>query len=267
MKLFARGTTTQNPIGQFFKVNMHDSILQLDYGANIPDNEESKEVIYDQATIDLSQLFKPRNFFNIYPVNKNDGSEPSFAMSKIFDSKNKDRAREDILLQNDVIGIAGKTPLVVIYFHDAAEDVYIIINKEINVEGSNIAATIISDTTQLPQLVIKEIPALQNDMNVWSFRRDMIKQLDPNQSLAYIEAQLDAVTKALFLMFEQLPDVKEKVDREFPELPDFISELNNTSVFSVKTTTDCLAEITKTKAKIRQLQAAYYAVKKQNETP
>lgn len=99
-----------------------------------------------------------------------------------------------------------------------------------------------------------------------SAQRELLEGLDPNESLAYIEAQLDAVTKALLALLEASPGHMSAVTAVFPEFPGFASELNTASVFKVKAASDCLAEIVKTKTKVRQLQSAYYAAKQQSGT-
>lgn len=92
-------------------------------------------------------------------------------------------------------------------------------------------------------------------------KRNLLVSMDPNQSLAYIEAQLDMVTRVLCYLLDKNPDIKASLIEGFPELPEFMSELLNSSVFNIKTSEKCLEEIKNGKSRARDLQKAYYHIK------
>jgi len=238
---------------QFFEVDYNETNRKLTLNLYLK-NDSDVELVCTKE-INLQSIFKSKNFFTLRI--KSVAGKTGFG--ELIDLNNISRSRDELCAQQ-LIDNTNDYPNVVIYFHNSADEVLVFINSSVKTQYSYQ----LIDNKPAYLIAQNIYPDLVNVSNIWGARKDMIWQLDPNQSLAYIEAQLDAVTKVLFLMLEQLPDVKAKLIQKFPELADLESELNNTSVFNVKAAADCLMEITKTKTKVRQLQTAYYAVKRQN---
>lgn len=92
------------------------------------------------------------------------------------------------------------------------------------------------------------------------FRKRMLLELPPNDSLAVIEAQIDIVTKILFLLLDKLPEESAQILAEFPQFPTVRSKLQDTSVLTVKSIDNCIKEFDG-KQKIRNLQQEYYKLK------
>lgn len=104
-------------------------------------------------------------------------------------------------------------------------------------------------------------PAMQDKLAKLVARKELLNQLDPNNSLSYIEAQLDMLTKLVITMLKSQPEVCEKVCQSFIDMPQFEQAFNETSVLSVKTAEKCLEELWSTKAKVRDLQRQYFEAK------
>ena len=218
--------------------------------------EKEDSILLDEKSVDLNEFFKPYNYFALFSTVNYSGQ---VVFSEIVDFNNINRSREEIYIQN-YYTTSQKKPLIVIYYNASVDENVVIVNTAVKTAMEN---SIVQDTPA-DQLAVTQYPNLQQKTNIWQYRKEMMNELDPNNSLAYIEVQLDVITRALFLMLDQLPDVKTKLADEFAELKEFELWLSDTSVFTVKNLADCLAEISQTKAKVRSLQAGYFNVKKQN---
>jgi hypothetical protein len=88
-----------------------------------------------------------------------------------------------------------------------------------------------------------------------------ILNMDANESLAYMEAQLDFVTKMLVTIVESDPDVKLKILKQVQEYANFRAAFEERAVFTLKSESACIEEIRTGKGRVRSAQAAYYAAK------
>lgn len=95
-------------------------------------------------------------------------------------------------------------------------------------------------------------------------RKKVLLELDANESLSYMEAQLDILTKLVFTLLDALdPSIKNAVKLQFPNLTSVETALMNTSLLNVKDIGHCMREINTTKAKVREIQQNYYEFKSQ----
>ncbi len=93
-------------------------------------------------------------------------------------------------------------------------------------------------------------------------RKKVLLELDANESLSYMEAQLDILTKLIFTLLEVAdPAIKNAIKLQFPELNIVEAALKNTSLLNIKDIEHCMKEINTTKAKVREIQQNYYEFK------
>lgn len=253
MILYVRNSEWQS-VTQFYEVSYDETKTEITINLNKFDEEDKEELICTK-TVNLNSMFKSNNYFTLRtkPVNG------TTSFGDFIDMNNITRSRDELYLQS-LIDNTSDFPNVVVYFNDSADEVIVFINGAVK---TNYLYKVI-DNRPAYTIAQEVYPDLAKITNVWEARRQMIGELDPNQSLAYIEAQLDAITKAFFLLLEQMPDSKTKLLAEFPELADFENELTSSTVFTVKSVAKCLEEIHDTKNKVRQLQKFYYESKQEN---
>jgi hypothetical protein len=91
-------------------------------------------------------------------------------------------------------------------------------------------------------------------------KRKMLVILDPNESLSYLESQLDFLTSMVINMYSVLSeDQKTQISQQTPKFNEFVTVIQENSVFTVKDVNKCVEEIN-TKKKVRELQAVYYQI-------
>jgi hypothetical protein len=88
-------------------------------------------------------------------------------------------------------------------------------------------------------------------------KRDLISDLDYSVSLAYLEAQVDILSKLMFTLL----DAHSEITGSIGEYADIKRAVSNTSVLNIKSIAKCLEEININKQNVRTLQEAYYAAK------
>ncbi|MEG6551774.1 hypothetical protein V6C53_16220 [Desulfocurvibacter africanus] len=92
-------------------------------------------------------------------------------------------------------------------------------------------------------------------------RTKLVLDLDANDSLAYIDAQLDFVTRMLFRVVESLPEVKLEVLKDIKQYSNFKDACERSDLYSIKNEMQGVEELRNNKAAVRELQRAYYAAK------
>lgn len=253
MILYVRNSEWQNAT-QFYEVIYDETMTELTIKLN-KFNEKSEEEVICSKTVNLNAMFKSNNYFTLRTKPMN--GKTSFG--DFIDMNSIARSRDELYMQS-LIDNTSDFPNVVLYFNNSADEVIVIMNGPVKTDY----AYKVIDNLSANAIAQEIYPDLVKTMNIWQARGQMIWDLDPNLSLAYIEAQLDAITKAFFLLLKQMPDSKTKLLTEFPELADFESELTSSTVFTVKSVAKCLEEIQDTKNKVRQLQKSYYEAKQEN---
>ena len=111
--------------------------------------------------------------------------------------------------------------------------------------------------------IIKSRYALYEDPRpLNTLRLRTMLSMDPNDSLAYMEAQLDFVTAILLALVEANPDLKLQVLEKVQEYGNFKDAVERHWVFGIKSLDKCLEEIRTNKAHARSVQQAYYESRK-----
>lgn len=266
MRIFARETTNERPAFQFFTVNRDaDGALIFQLVEQKSEEAKGKESIelHGRLVVEPKALFKQRTFFSIFGINtvKPDGKS-MITLSEPMDSLIRERGFAEDLFLREVLTLLGTKPLVVIYFHDAKEDMTIMINKDVNTEGSNITFERAPFGKTLVEIIQEEKPEFAAQYSIFQAREKMLRACNPNASLAYMEAQLDILTRLVLVILESNPSQKADAVNVLPQLQEFIYTINKTSLLNIKPFDKCLAEITETKTKLRNFQTEYYAEKK-----
>jgi hypothetical protein len=104
------------------------------------------------------------------------------------------------------------------------------------------------------EIALEYFPKYGEKLSLRQARRKLMVELDPNDSLSYLEAQLDIVTKIIIQVAEQYPHLYNVI----PELAQFKAVFEETSVFNIKPVEDGLREMTEGKAKTRKYQEQYF---------
>lgn len=244
---------------EYIAIDWNNNELKLAYykASGVPDQDgKYPSESYSQVStkqIDLSALFAANTRFQVFLDKKNN-------FSSVYNM-------EDFLATMDGLsGVSFYNNLtlkgVIIYFGETVADCLVISYEPV----ATTSQYELSEGAEYPtDIITKHYPDYQKAVDVRTAKRRILEDIDPHSSLAYMEAQLDCVTKALFVVLDANPDLMSAVTAAFSEFVDFKSELAATSVFTVKSAADCLAEISGTKAKVRELQTAYYGVKKETE--
>jgi hypothetical protein len=201
--------------------------------------------------IDLSSLFIPNTRFQVFLDKKGNFSDV-YNMEELLATRD---GWGSVSLCNNLT-----TRGIIIFFGETVAD-YLVISYD---PVATTAQYALSEVDEYPSdIIVKYYPSYERVLTVRAAKRRILEYIDPHKSLACMEAQLDAVTKALVAVLEANPKLLSAVVTAFPEFADFKTEMVNNSVFNVKSALECLAEITKTKAKLRELQAEYYSMKEQ----
>lgn len=99
-------------------------------------------------------------------------------------------------------------------------------------------------------------------VDVAKARRALLAESDPNDSLAYMEAQLDVLNEVVFSMYDTLTlDQQDSIKKVVPAFDEFRTLIGSHSVLTIKSEIKCLEELSTGKAKIRKVQSDYYTAK------
>lgn len=105
----------------------------------------------------------------------------------------------------------------------------------------------------------------ENDPNYNDGCRSEKKKLryltDSRTSLAYIEVQLDLITQILFAILDSNDAINSQIHKKFDFVDVFKESIKDLYITKIKSIDSCMNEITENKAKMRQIQAEYYAIK------
>lgn len=91
-------------------------------------------------------------------------------------------------------------------------------------------------------------------------KKALRKNLEPRNSLSYIEVQLDLITRILFQGLDENKDLYEKVIDKIPDLAKFRTAIEENYIFNIKDVDKCLTEIKEGKANVRKAQEDYYKI-------
>lgn len=122
---------------------------------------------------------------------------------------------------------------------------------------SKVEPIVVDSSVKFFKLVLEQFPIYKEKFALVRAKRNLLINLDPNNSLAYIEAQLDFVTKMLLSIIEASPELKAIVLERVQEYANFKDVFEQTNVFTIKSEHDCYDEIKINKPRVRKYQADY----------
>lgn len=131
------------------------------------------------------------------------------------------------------------------------------------VRNSNVAFTVRS-RNEMPSDVWIDIfgNEFSSRLNAVHARKMLLKEADPNNSLSYLEAQLDILTKIVFSIYDHCSvNQQAAIQQVVPSFGDFRNLIDAHSVLTIKKESKCLEELSTVKAQIRKSQSDYYTVK------
>lgn len=220
----------------------------------IPDSDGQYKaedyIVVSEKNIDLKSLFSQFTRFAIF-LDKKD------SFSKVFSMEDYLNSRDGFNVISEFYDLTNKS--IVIYFNEVVNEFILISYLPTIIQPTYIHR----DKVEFPSEIISELyPAYAKKMAVRSVRREMLEQVDPNNSLAYIEAQLDLLSTVVFSILDSVDQgIVDKVCTKNPFLPSYRQIINNNHLSKVKTIEKCLGEIEATKSVIRNLQSQYYSAK------
>lgn len=269
MRILARGIVGTDFSGQFFTISKDDNTLLFQLGENSiraeAESESQETIWHGKVLVNLLEIFKKRTSYCVYGISKIDSNKRTIInLSEPINAKVGERGFAEDLVYGAVFPIMEKTPLIVLYFHDTAEDVTIVINRDVDLAGSTVPVELVQNGKTLPEILLEDKPDFAAYQTIRTARQKLIRAAEPNMALAYLEAQLDIVTKLLLLALDKNNTLKTDVAQGFPQLQQFEDVFNTSNLLTVKTVDKCLSELVENKTRLRGLQSSYYAVKAAN---
>lgn len=144
---------------------------------------------------------------------------------------------------------------VLFYIIPGTEDVLIYVRVSACYENIE---PIIVNTNNFHEIIAERYPLYEDPRPLNTLRLKTMLSMDPNDSLAYIEAQLDFLTAAVIALVEADPEMKLHVLEKVPEYANFKDAVEQNLLFGIKNAEKCLEEIRVNKAKARAVQRGYY---------
>lgn len=267
MKMLIRRTTDNSFEGVFSRLKVEENNLTItvikrsrsfgdgdyDPGAELSDSYND-EILADKA-FDLAKLFKPRTFFYCYMS----GDIPR--ITDFFDTQYSNKSREE-LYRSIIFELMGVPPYVGVYFHNSIDEMFLIANQPIDGEIlENKYAELIRDNITLFDYLCTNVDGFISVNKEQNAKKKVLMELNPNTSLAALEAQVDLLTELVISILKNQPDLIKSVQKDLPYLSTFEQVFTGTSLLAIKDAEKCLNEIKETKAKIRQVQMEYYKEK------
>jgi len=264
MKMLIRRTTDNSFEGVFSRLKVEDNNLTITViersrtfdnrsfaqGADL--SEGYNDEILSDKTFDLVKMFKPRTFFYCYIS----GDIPR--ITDFFDTQYSNKSREE-LYRSIIFELMGVPPYVGVYFHNSIDEMFLIANQAIDEEILEVKyAELIKDNITLFDYLCTNVDGFISVNKEQNAKKKVLMELNPNTSLAALEAQVDLLTELVISMLKNQPDLIKSVQKDIPYLSSFEQVFTDTSLLAIKDAEKCLNEIKETKAKIRQVQIEYY---------
>lgn len=241
-----------------------DNISVLLYKATTSKNLEgyidSDYELKSRRDFKVSDIDIAMNTFCIYPNVMEELSEP------INNTKYVSNSREGYSILNSVYHVFTHNAMLLMIRND---EKFVFLAQGIPVRNTNITNIMERFYKEMASDALKEVfgdSYSSNATNAVYKRKNVLLELSPNESLSYLEAQIDILTKIVFSLLKIVdPTIKEEIKADGLEDLDSIEDaLMNHSLLNVKDVEKCLGEINKTKAKVRKIQEDYYSFKQGN---
>lgn len=223
-------------------ISITDRVLLTSYIDN-----NGQLTVVDHADYELSDVFS------------GDGKQKSiFFTSQGFITEIIDLNRLKVREGRSVLELLSvKSPMLNVKFNSLG-DKYVVISTVPFVEGTEFAYTDIDNNVTYSQVFGKEFTITPS--KAADFRNKMLFHLSPNDNLAMLEAQLDILTAVFLKLLNKLPNEKNALVAQFPELLSAVEKTDRYSVLTVKPVDKCMEEL-EGKKRIRELQQKYYQLK------
>lgn len=265
MDILARVIATPEYNGKLVKVDVLDNILTISFynGENtIKYDKEGNpidipeipyiETLLSKQNIDLNLLFENNSLYEFY-LNENEESPKLFDAIKVPILSN--HTREDVYRTSTAKKL-GQFPFMGLYFHDSIDNSYLSFNYPVSADTDNL---ILRGNDTLYSYLKKNCAGFNEIAVLNDAKQEIVMSLNPNNSLSYLEAQIDILTSIVFKILEVAdPSLREEIKTAIPELDLIETSLKTTSVLSIKTVDKCLEEFSTGKLTTRTLQKAYY---------
>jgi hypothetical protein len=124
---------------------------------------------------------------------------------------------------------------------------------------------IVEDDVKFKDVVVNKHPEYEFVQAKLDAKKKLVHKLSALDSLSYMEAQLDFVTKILFAIIEKEPYLKQHALEAIQQYSNFKSAFEENSVFTIKDEIKCFEEILNVKKNVRGVQSEYYQEKAEIE--
>ena len=197
-----------------------------------------------ETSLNVEKLFIP---YTGYQFNLINGTIVSFKLSDLY-------ATRDGLANNNNPTL--QSCLFYLFFGPTEKDVIIFSSKPIDYEN----VVLFEGPISVGQIAAKYYPELKNSVDAFKYKRQILTEIDPHTSLAYIETQLDLMCLVINTILDKDPEMKSYVESKLP-LADIMSAVIDHNVSNVKEVSKCIEDVVATKSKIRTLQKQYLDTK------
>lgn len=147
---------------------------------------------------------------------------------------------------------------VLFYIAPGTDDVYVYSRNPSLFEGIE---PVVVNSNDFHAVLRAHCPGYEDPRPLNTLRLRTLLALDPNESLACVESQLDFVTAILLAIVEARPELKLAVLEKVGEYANFRDAVEKNLLFTVKEPGRCLEEIRTLKAFARATQRDYYAAR------
>lgn len=196
-------------------------------------------------TISLKEFFTPYSSFAI------------FFSEDMRNLTNPIKITYNYNMQNLILDVnnASNVPVLYIYFHNSVDNGLIICMLPTN--DIELCSTLFRNTNEILYL----FPDFKTKFEQINKKREVIMNLDCNESLSGLEPQVDYLTMILKDIIFDNEDIKNKLIKKYPNLDIFFNVCDTGNVLNIKPENSMFNEIKKQKELIRQKQTEYYEVK------
>ena len=201
-------------------------------------------------TIDLTNLFKTETCFGVYK-NSND---------ELINPREMYATRDSDFVFRSLHRIEpDEKYALAIYFNNSIDECLVIGLKYPTLPTDySISPTQYNSNVDV---ILAKYPSYERVLKLKDARRAILVQLDPNDTLSGLEAQLDILTSLVLAMIKAQPDTISIVEKIFPRIHDFEAIFDEINVITVKDVDKCIEEIKNNKSFIRLRQKEYYQTK------
>jgi hypothetical protein len=244
---------------EYVRANITNGILSVNYLTVIPDAEKKGPPYEDSdfssqasASLTLPDYFAPNTLWSLYFT-----WDGGLYWGETYPLMNS-RDGADVLKHFYKVD-TSKYPVVELFFLDSSDD-YILVS--FYPLSTNVADPVLRSERESLLATIEALhPPASALFDKFRARRDLNAKLDPNDSIAALESQVDVLSQLVFTMMDAMPDCCAAAMAAFPQYEQFKAAIQAVSVLTIKPAAVAIPELQQKKQQVRQLQQAYYAAK------